>query len=148
MSKKFTSTTVRRFFVYGTLKIGGVYAKDFDQVRQKSVNATLFGYQMHSCVAYPAITPICDGENEFTIEGEVHTFAYKHLDQVMRAMDRIEGYHPDDPESSLYKRELKLVVLESGEIVEAWVYVWTQSTEGLPEIKSGKWVNKRIAERV
>jgi gamma-glutamylcyclotransferase (GGCT)/AIG2-like uncharacterized protein YtfP len=42
-----------------------------------------------------------------------------------------------------FKRTTLPVLLDSGDLIEAWVYVYTRPTRGLPRIISGDFLNPR-----
>lgn len=83
---------------------------------------------------YPAAVPSSDG----MVHGEVHEM----LDPVtvLRELDRIEGYRDNEPESSLYTRVRKDVTLDTGEVVEAWVYFYNAPLGRAERIPSGDYL--------
>ncbi len=54
-------------------------------------------------------------------------------------LDAFESCGPDDPPPHDYRREIGSVMTASG-AVEAMVYVWNWSVEGLERIASGDWL--------
>lgn len=65
---------------------------------------------------YPAAVPASDGR----VWGELYEITHPGI--VLQALDELEGYRADEPETSLYTRILTPVTLEDGRIVEAWAY--------------------------
>ena len=121
-------------FVYGTLKIGGNFADKFDKFREKSEEASIKG-TMFDCGWYPCI--IMDDKN--TIHGELHT--YKNAEEVIKALDLIEGYTPD-LDGNLYNRKSIEVTTISGETEKAMVYEWVNKETArkfFKIIKNGRW---------
>ena len=128
------------FFVYGTLKEGGFFANNFDNIRETCKKAVLKGYDMygigHSGAAYyPGIIP---GTGE--IHGEVHSYNKKAMESVLKAIDSIEGYDPNDHESSLYLRKKVLVELEDGTEERVMVYIFNRKIHRYyDKIENGVW---------
>ena len=120
------------FFVYGTLKVGGRFAKQFDGDRINSVKAEIDGYDLFNLGTFPGIKP---GVGK--VVGELHE--YKNTEEVTRAMDSIEGYHPEIRDG-MYLRRRVSVRTETGEVKEANVYVYNfRITEHARKIESGIW---------
>ncbi len=84
---------------------------------------------------YPAATPADDGS---IVRGEV----YEMLDStaVLTALDEIEGYRPNEPERSLYLRELIDVSLDYGRVEKAWVYFYNAPLGRAQRIESGDYL--------
>jgi len=121
-----------RFFVYGTLKVGGRFAKQFDNLRVSSVKAEVNGYDLFNLGSYPGIKP-----GSGTVIGELHE--YKDPEGVTKDMDRIEGYQPE-LKDGMYLRRRVPVKTEAGEIVEANIYVYNFRVTGrAKQIESGVW---------
>lgn len=121
-----------RFFVYGTLKVGGRFAERFDPLRVSSVKAEVEGYDLFDLGSYPGIKP---GSGK--VIGELHE--YQEPERVTKAMDSIEGYHPD-LKDGMYLRRRVPVKTEDGEIVEANIYVYNfRTTDRAKKIESGVW---------
>lgn len=133
------------FFVYGTLKVGGYYANDFDKLRISSEKAIINNMNLYKISYYPGILPGIG-----TVTGELHE--YKNPEIVIQLMDRIEGYKPKlKPELSLFKRKRMVVITEAGKEVEANLYIYNYKItrkevksykyqiEGATLIKNGIW---------
>ena len=127
-----------KFFVYGTLKEGGYFAKSFDTVRKSAQKATLAKHDLFRIGGgasswFPGIVP-----GEGTVIGEVHE--YDHTEQVLEEMDRIEGYNKKQPERSFYMREIKEVELDDGTKVRAYVYIFNNEIpKHYEKVESGDW---------
>jgi len=126
------SDNIEKVFVYGTLKVGGHFAKSFDKVRRSSVKATTGGKLISVQGRFPGLLP-----GDGVVHGEIHE--YDDIKGVIHAMDSIEGYHESHPKESLYRRELIEVETESGDIEEAYAYFFNQSPDGMDEVESGVW---------
>lgn len=119
-------------FVYGTLRKG--------QIRHGVLKGSLFigygflkGYDMYNLGSFPAIV-----KGSGVVYGEV----YSTNEETLKTLDYIEGV-----DCGLYKRELKTIELESGEVIEAFVYVFSRSLSGAARIKDGDWLKVFEKER-
>lgn len=122
-------------FFYGTLMAG------FDRRRRAgiddrlrlvgrgSIRAALFDLGL-----YPAAVPAPEG----TVWGEV--YAMTSPEEVLAALDEIEGYRADDPDRSLYAREQTDVRLPDGSTSRAWVYFYNAPLGRAAQIPSGDYL--------
>ena len=83
---------------------------------------------------YPAAVPATDS----WVRGEV--YALTDSERALRALDELEGYHPTDPETSLYTRTRTGVSLDDGTTVEAWVYFYNAPLGRAERIASGDYL--------
>jgi len=106
-------------FVYGTLKKGYGNYRIMKEAGGKFIGnaVTLDNFYIMGGAGIPYVIESDDKEFSSAICGEL----YKVKD--FKPLDILEG-HP-----SLYKRELIEVVKENGEIVEAWMYIYTGKIE-------------------
>ena len=119
-------------FVYGTLKTNG---RKF-QVCSESVTNVEKAYAvgiMKDLGAFPAMM-----EGVGTVHGEAISMEDSVEEGVLVVLDRIEGYRPENPDSSFYTRKKITVTTESGEDLEAWAYFLEDAHNRLT-IKSGIW---------
>jgi gamma-glutamylcyclotransferase (GGCT)/AIG2-like uncharacterized protein YtfP len=122
-------------FFYGTLMTG------FDRRRRIGmdprmtfrargwIRAALFDLGI-----YPAAVPAENGR----VWGEV--FELTDAEDVLRALDEIEGYRPGEPDSSLYVRSLVPVHLPDDTTEQAWVYFYNAPLGKAPRIDSGDYL--------
>ncbi len=124
-----------RVFFYGTLMTGfdrrqrlGIDPK-LSYVGRGSIAAALFDLGI-----YPAAVPDPAGR----VRGEV----YRMLDpaEVLPALDGIEGYCPEEPDSSLYIRFEVEVALDEGGRETAWVYFYNAPLVRAERIESGDYL--------
>ena len=122
-------------FFYGTLMAGfdrrrraGIDDK-LRYIGRGSIKGSLFDLGL-----YPAAVPAADGH----VWGEV----YEMLDSpvVLAALDDIEGYHHDDPDRSLYRRQQVEVALPDGNHANAWVYFYNAPLGRASRIASGDYL--------
>ena len=83
---------------------------------------------------YPAATPATDDR----VWGEV----YRMIDSkaVLTALDEIEGYRPDEPDTSLYTRAETPAVLDDGTAANVWVYFYNAPLGRAQRIESGDYL--------
>ena len=83
---------------------------------------------------YPAAVPASEGQ----VWGEVYEMSHPSI--VLQALDEIEGYRAEEPESSLYTRNLTPVTLEDGRVVTAWAYFYNAPLGRAQRIESGDYL--------
>lgn len=131
-----TLTTV---FVYGTLMPGERNAHVAGDPRHfEAQAATLGGFRLFhlSPEGYPALIPGGTG----AVRGYALTYAPDAWAQALPLLDRLEGIEEKPP---LYTRERVQVRLESGEMLDSWVYVYARPERlreaGATEVTAGDW---------
>ena len=95
-----------------------------------SIRAALFDLGI-----YPAAIPTDDGSR---VIGEVYEL--RNPAAVLAALDEIEGYHPSEPDRSLYTRSEATAMLENGELQQAWVYFYNAPLGRAQRIDSGDYL--------
>jgi len=122
-------------FFYGTLMSGferpgrSRIDSQLTPLGRGSIRATLFDLGI-----YPAAIPASD-ERVF---GEIHRMS--DVDNVLAALDEIEGYRPDQPDASLYTRVETPVTLADGRVEQAWVYFYNAPLGRAQRIESGDYL--------
>ena len=122
-------------FFYGTLMSGferpgrARIDPQLTPVGRGSIGAALFDLGI-----YPAAIPSSDER----VLGEVHRMS--DADSVLAALDEIEGYRPDQPDSSLYTRVETLVTLDDGRVEPAWAYFYNAPLGQAQRIASGDYL--------
>ncbi len=106
-------------FVYGTLMAG------FDRRRRAGIDMRMrfvgrgwIAAALYDLGLFPAAIPAPDSR----VTGEL----YEVVDDpsVLVKLDEIEGYRPNEPDTSLYVRSETTVTLEGGARETAWVYFY------------------------
>ena len=122
-------------FFYGTLMAGfdrrrraGIDDK-LRYIGRGSIQGSLFDLGL-----YPAAVPSADGH----VWGEVYEMTDSAV--VLAALDEIEGYHHDDPDRSLYRRQQTDVALPGGNHAHAWVYFYNAPLGRASKIASGDYL--------
>ena len=83
---------------------------------------------------YPAAVPASDGR----VQGEVHRM--RDVDSVLKTLDEVEGFHPGEPDASLYTRVETSVTFEDGRVDTAWAYFYNAPLGQAPRIESGDYL--------
>ena len=125
-----------KIFVYGTLKVGGLFSDEFNRFRLDTKPAFIDSYLMFDFGKFPGI--VYSKGSKSMVYGELHT--YSDPKSVLELMDYIEGYYPNNKKSSLFLRKYVKVSLES-EKVKAFTYVYASfsATKSFKLIKDGIW---------
>ncbi len=128
-------------FVYGTLRrdanceMSRLLAKHAEFVSDAGYCGKL--YQIDY---YPGAVP-SDNPND-RVQGEVYLL--HQADAVLPLLDQYEEFGPEFPEPNEYIRRKQTVLLNSGDSVAAWVYVYNRSTEGLELITSANFIQQPL----
>jgi len=126
-------------FVYGTLKMGGVYSCYFDDFRLKVEDAHIKG-EMYDLGNFPGLILI--GNN--CVYGEIHK--YSNFKSVIKLMDQIEGYSEEPKTKNLYERRSIEATTNNGKLINVTVYALADKKlvslvkEGFfPKVENGIW---------
>lgn len=124
-----------RVFFYGTLMTG------FDRRRQIGIDRELrfigrgtIRAALFDLGIFPAAVPDPEGR----VWGEVYRMT--DPDRVIAALDDIEGFCPDEPDSSLYTRLETPIALEDGRVETGWVYFYNAPLGRAERIPSGDYL--------
>ncbi len=120
--------------MYGTLRRGGVRPiprlfPESEFVGWGAIKGWLYDFG-----DFPGL--VVDPQGGF-VRGEV----YRVSPEALAQMDAIEEWDPQAPEESLYFRRRRVIELEGGESIEAWVYEC--NPKRLPcvaRIEGGDWI--------
>ena len=121
-------------FFYGTLMSGfkrqGRQRLDakLTPVGRGSIHAALFDVGL-----YPAAIPASDA----LVQGELHRMSDE---SVLRDLDEIEGFRPEQPDASLYTRLETPVTLTDGRTENAWTYFYNAPLGRAQRIESGDYL--------
>lgn len=123
-------------FVYGSLRQGfnspayGYISQYFELVAEGKISGKLYDLG-----EFPAAIP---DEGAAFIIGELYRI--KNVDEFEWAMAQLDDYEGVDAsfdEPAMYQRLLTEIHLNDGSTQNAWVYWYTGSVEGKPQIHSG-----------
>ncbi len=123
-------------FFYGTLMSGFKRAgrerldARLTPVGRGSIHAALYDVGL-----YPAAIPASDA----FVQGELHRMS--DAASVLRELDAIEGFRPEQPDASLYMRLETPVTLSDGRTESAWTYFYNAPLGHAPRIDSGDYLD-------
>jgi gamma-glutamylcyclotransferase (GGCT)/AIG2-like uncharacterized protein YtfP len=125
-----------RLFVYGTLLSTAGHPMGTRLQREARLigSGTVRG-RLYSLGRYPGLVQT-DGAARL-VHGEV--YALKMPAVSLKWLDAYEGIVPDRPEESPYERVVRRVRLNTGQTVDAWVYLYRNSVRLQPEVADGRW---------
>ena len=122
-------------FFYGTLMSGfkrpGRQRLDakLTPIGRGTIRAALYDVGL-----YPAAVPAADA----LVQGELHRMSDEF---VLHELDEIEGFRPEQPDSSLYLRLETPVTLTGGRTENAWTYFYNAPLGNAPRIESGDYLD-------
>jgi gamma-glutamylcyclotransferase (GGCT)/AIG2-like uncharacterized protein YtfP len=122
-------------FAYGTLKAGHAPPEIADAVEmlqyvgKAKVRGILFDLG-----EYPGA--VLDPTSANEISGEV--FRFPEGATVLERLDEYEGFDPASPDQSLFIRVLQSIALDSGEIMQCWIYIYNRNPGPAPIIAHGR----------
>jgi len=127
-------------FVYGSLR------KDFSSPAREVldehaeyVGEATFQGKLYKIDWYPGVVPSDDPDD--TVIGEVYKIIDR--DEVFSKLDRYEGCSPADPKPHAFVRKQRLVTLNNGGTVDAWIYLYTRPVSGKDRIISGDYLKNQ-----
>lgn len=127
-------------FVYGSLR------KDFSSPASevldnhaKYVGEASFQGKLFKIDWYPGVVPSDDPDDR--VLGEVYKISDKN--EVLEKLDKYEGCSPEDPKPHAFNRKQRLVTLDSGGTIDAWIYLYTRSVSGKDRIVSGDYLKNQ-----
>jgi gamma-glutamylcyclotransferase (GGCT)/AIG2-like uncharacterized protein YtfP len=120
-------------FVYGTLKRGelneGLLRPHAESVEPATARGLLYDLGL-----YPAL-----GRGEGRVRGELVRLRAADLPAVLRLLDRLEGYTPENEAGSMYVRRVVEVETEAGSPERAYTYLYNRDLSEVSPIESGEW---------
>jgi gamma-glutamylcyclotransferase (GGCT)/AIG2-like uncharacterized protein YtfP len=129
------NTTTHNLFVYGSLR-SGFKNPAYDYLTQYFTYAgeALVKGQFYDTGTHPVAIST---NNEDMIVGELYTLNNaEEFSWAFEQLDDYEGVHVEAGEAPLYKRAI-VQVYQEDKIIDAWVYWYNGSIEGLAKIETG-----------
>ena len=124
-------------FVYGTLRRGATEGESDALLRGATyLGPARTGGRLYDLGRYPGLVP-SDAQGA-SVRGEVHLLADPA--RALADLDRYEGCAPDDRQPHEYERVEREVLLDSGDVVTAWLYAYARPIDAAHEIPSGDWL--------
>ncbi len=124
------------FFVYGTLlpEQPNFYLWGDEIVSVE--DALLHNGRLHDLGNYPMLIEAAGGQ----VQGKLITVKVDAYQKIMKLLDILEGFDPENPNNSAYRRVEREVAGANGRLHNAWVYMGQKPyTFGMPLIESGHW---------
>ncbi|PKM18595.1 MAG: gamma-glutamylcyclotransferase [Gammaproteobacteria bacterium HGW-Gammaproteobacteria-15] len=121
-------------FVYGTLRQNANHPMH-QLLAQHGRFVAMARYQarLYQVDYYPGA--VASNNSADQVVGELYQLQLPEL--LLPALDNYEECSPQFTQPHEYRREQKSVMLETGDSVVAWVYVYNRNTDGLALIQSG-----------
>ncbi len=123
----------RHLFVYGTLRRCGARHRILKALRARFAGRGSVRGELFDLGKYPGARP--RAAPQARIVGEIYEL--RNPARAAQVLDQIEGYRPDDPAASLFRREITTVRRERGQDIEAWIYWLNRDGHSLRRIPSG-----------
>lgn len=117
------------FFVYGTLLPDQPNFTLWGQEIAQMTPAKFLGGKLYDMGYYPMLVATQTAD---TVQGMVITPHAAKYEAVQQRLDALEGYDPNKPELSGYRRRAVDVILANGRSQTAWAYL------GQPELVTNK----------
>jgi|HubBroStandDraft_1064217.scaffolds.fasta_scaffold08326_3 gamma-glutamylcyclotransferase (GGCT)/AIG2-like uncharacterized protein YtfP len=133
----------RYLFVYGTLRAAaGTEWSKFLASASRFAGAGRAHGALFQLDGYPGMTACTDGDA--WVCGEVYLLNDPSLSWP--TLDAYEGCGPVDRLPHEFERQVVTVVLNDGQAIEAWAYIYTLQTQGRARIASGDYLQANHVE--
>lgn len=130
------SAPLEYLFVYGTLRadVAHPMARVLGN-HAKRVGRAYFRGRLFDLGKYPGAIPSASPTDR--VVGELHRLEPGREAPLLEELDRYEGWDPIRPRTSEFMRVRAEVDSETGDRIEAWIYIYNLPTERLERIASG-----------
>ncbi len=126
-----------RLFVYGTLLSAAGHAMGARLRREaRPIGPGTIEGRLYNLGRYPGLVEATGADS--VVHGELYALNTPAV--TLKWLDAYEGIVPGKPEESPYERVVRSVRLDSGQTVDAWVYLYRGNVKLLPEVKDGRWL--------
>jgi len=129
-------TPLHFLFVYGSLRQGFNHAA-YNYITQyfEPRGMGKARGKLYDLGEYPAARPDSDS---FHVVGELYSIREAdEFEYAIAQLDDYEGVAPEYDQQSWYSREVTDILMENGEVVQAWIYWYTGDIAGKPVVESG-----------
>ncbi|GJM42583.1 MAG: hypothetical protein DHS20C20_28650 [Ardenticatenaceae bacterium] len=128
---------IHAFFVYGTLLPKQPNFSLWKSDISHMMPATLNGGLLYDMGYYPMLVA---AKESHLVHGMVMTVHSDKYALVLQRLDGLEGYDPNQPNQTGYRRRLVKVVLQNGRFQPAWAYLGQSAlVTNKQMIESGDW---------
>jgi gamma-glutamylcyclotransferase (GGCT)/AIG2-like uncharacterized protein YtfP len=134
----FLSTEPQYLFVYGTLR-SRFQAHRIFAGRAHPVGLGQMSGRLYDTGSYPGAVAATTPHDR--VHGELYRLDPESATELLLELDRYEGFLPDAPEESLFRRVRAEVTTENGSLHCAWVYLFNRSVRGLARVPSGDYTD-------
>ena len=132
------------FFVYGTLIPGQPNDHLWGEGIRRVETAVFAHGKLFDMGTYPMLVEGGAG----IVQGKLISVANGSYEEILARLDYLEGYAPEQPTASGYRRVKREVITLSGRSVLSWVYVGRlDQAGGFELIPGGKWVTYSASMR-
>jgi pyruvate carboxylase len=125
-------------FVYGTLRRGG--GSPFNKLLSEQADLVGLGSfrgKLYDLGEYPGVIPSSNPAD--AVIGEI--YAIHNDSSILVTLDKYEDYLPDQPERSLYLRQLAPISAGENKTLQAWIYLYNGSINGCKQITTGDYLH-------
>ncbi|MCA1850265.1 MAG: gamma-glutamylcyclotransferase [Acidobacteria bacterium] len=127
-------------FIYGTLMPEHAPDEIADAVRRLCyVGPACVRGRLYDLGQYPGA--IIDASSHMKVYGQL--FMLPDDLSTLRALDAYEGFEPEDTHNSLFVRERAAAMLEDGQVIQCWVYVYNRDPGSAPLIPGGDYAKSQ-----
>ncbi len=127
-------------FVYGSLrKDHSSPASEVLDNYAEFVGEATFQGKLFKIDWYPGV--IASDDPNDIVFGEVYKISDKN--KVLPKLDRYEGCSPTDPKPHAFVRKQRLVTLDNGGTIDAWIYLYMRPVSGKDRIDSGDYLENQ-----
>jgi len=130
-------------FVYGTLMIG----QPNDYMWQETVRSFEAAFIIDHCLYDLGYFPMMIENPGRKVVGQLVRLEKHRFSQIIQNLDFLEGFDPDHPQGSDFRRVQLQASSPTGDKIVAWTYVGNETrVQTLPVVQCGDWA-KHVAER-
>jgi len=131
-------------FAYGTLQPGHVPEEIASAVAElRPLGKGSVRGILYDLGEYPGA--VVDPSSRGRIFGTV--FRLSSDENVLRQLDKYEGFDPSTPDQSLFVRKLYPVRLATGRVLPCWIYAYNQEPKRARVVTSGRYGKTTAARR-
>ncbi len=137
------TTQILPFFVYGTLMVG----QPNDYLWQDSIHSLRPAYAPDSGLLDLGFYPILVQEKGLRVKGQLIHVLSTRFTELLRDLDALEGFDPQNPAASAFRRIRRKVRTEKGHDQAAWLYSGhRKQLPDFPLVADGDWARHAAAK--
>ncbi|MEM3502097.1 MAG: gamma-glutamylcyclotransferase family protein [Candidatus Bathyarchaeia archaeon] len=124
---------INKIFAYGTLEKTPFFLDLIRMGEIRYIGKGRIQAKLYDLGDYPGAVE----HEESYVYGRV--YEAQNIDKVLLSLDKYEEFYPDNPSNSLYIRKIMRVIMENGENLRAFVYIYNRNVEGKKILPTGIW---------